>query len=115
MWSKPGRIRHQGVEPFVALGELDNSRSERVERLAEAFADAGVNTKVSPDIQSSSVAKTVVHRAGEWVGRSDHGSLLVSFAPALNPIPYSARPWKRSKLWLRRAGFRSPKTRSTKP
>jgi 2-dehydropantoate 2-reductase len=50
---EPGRIRHQGVEPFVALGELDNHRSERVERLAAAFADAGVDTKVSPDIQSS--------------------------------------------------------------
>jgi 2-dehydropantoate 2-reductase len=51
--AEPGRIRHQGVEPFVALGELDNSRSERVERLASAFSDAGVDTKVSPDIQSS--------------------------------------------------------------
>jgi 2-dehydropantoate 2-reductase len=50
---EPGRIRHQGVDPFVALGELDNHRSERVERLAAAFADAGVDTKVSPDIQSS--------------------------------------------------------------
>jgi len=49
----PGRIRHQGVEPFVAIGELDNSRSERVERLAAAFVDAGVDTKISPDIQSS--------------------------------------------------------------
>jgi len=50
---EPGRIRHQGVEPFVALGELDNRRSKRVERLAAAFADAGVDTKVAPDIQSS--------------------------------------------------------------
>jgi 2-dehydropantoate 2-reductase len=51
--TEPGRIRHQGVEPFVGLGELDNRRSKRVERLAAAFADAGVDTKVSPDIQSS--------------------------------------------------------------
>lgn len=50
---EPGRIRHQGVEPFVAIGELDNRRSERVERLAAAFTDAGVDAKVSPDIQSS--------------------------------------------------------------
>jgi 2-dehydropantoate 2-reductase len=50
---EPGRIRHQGVDPFVALGELDNRRSERVERLAAAFAAAGVDAKVSPDIQSS--------------------------------------------------------------
>jgi 2-dehydropantoate 2-reductase len=50
---EPGRIRHQGVEPFVGFGELDNHHSERVERLAAAFANAGVDTKVSPDIQSS--------------------------------------------------------------
>jgi len=50
---EPGLIRHQGVEPFVALGELDNHSSERVERLAAALSDAGVDTKVSPDIQSS--------------------------------------------------------------
>lgn len=50
---EPGHIRHQGVEPFVALGELDNHRTERVERLAAAFSDAGVDTKVSPDIKSS--------------------------------------------------------------
>lgn len=41
------------MEPFVALGELDNHSSERVERLAAALSDAGVDTKVSPDIQSS--------------------------------------------------------------
>jgi len=50
---EPARIRHQGVEPFVALGELDNRRSERVERLAVAFSEAGVDVKASPDIQSS--------------------------------------------------------------
>ncbi len=49
----PGKIRHQGVEPFVAVGELDNRKSERVERLAAAFADAGVETKIAPDIVSS--------------------------------------------------------------
>jgi len=51
--TEPGRIRHQGVEPFVAFGELDNHSTARVERLAAAFSDAGVDTKVSPDIQSS--------------------------------------------------------------
>jgi 2-dehydropantoate 2-reductase len=50
---EPARIRHQEVEPFVALGELDNRRSERVERLTAAFSKAGVDAVVSPDIQSS--------------------------------------------------------------
>jgi 2-dehydropantoate 2-reductase len=50
---EPGQILHQGVEPFVAIGELDNRPSKRVERLAVAFSDADVDAKVSPDIQSS--------------------------------------------------------------
>jgi 2-dehydropantoate 2-reductase len=35
------------------FGELDNSRSERVERLRAAFAAAGVNAEVPPDIRRS--------------------------------------------------------------
>jgi len=50
---EPGRIRHMGVEPFVALGELDNRRSERVERLAAVLTEAGIKARVSPDIRSS--------------------------------------------------------------
>ncbi len=49
---EPGWIRHQGVVPFVGFGELDNRPSKRVARLAAAFSDAGVDAKVSPDIQS---------------------------------------------------------------
>ena len=50
---EPGHIRHQGVEPFVAFGELDNHQSERVERLAEVFSNSGIDTKIAPDILSS--------------------------------------------------------------
>ncbi len=34
----PGHIRHVGVLPFIAFGELDNSKSARVESLREMFA-----------------------------------------------------------------------------
>ncbi|MDD5562813.1 MAG: 2-dehydropantoate 2-reductase [Thermoanaerobaculaceae bacterium] len=46
----PGRIRHPGLEPTVAFGELDGRRSERLERLQQAFAAAGVKAAVAPDI-----------------------------------------------------------------
>ena len=49
----PGHIRHAAAEPIVMFGELDHRRSERVERLRAAFASAGVNAEVPPDIRRS--------------------------------------------------------------
>ena len=49
----PGYIRHAAVEPVVMFGELDNRRSERVERLRAAFAEARVHVEVPPDIRRS--------------------------------------------------------------
>jgi 2-dehydropantoate 2-reductase len=50
----PGHIRHAGTEPYVAFGELDNRRSERAERLRQAFGRvAGVTVEVPPDIQAA--------------------------------------------------------------
>ena len=48
---EPAHIRHAGLEPYVAFGELDNHHSERAERLREAFARAGVAVEIPPDIQ----------------------------------------------------------------
>lgn len=50
---EPGHIRHAASEPFVMFGELDNTRSARVERLLEAFTKAGVNAQIPPDIHHS--------------------------------------------------------------
>src|SRR5258708_25518630 len=49
----PGHIRHAGVDPFVNFGELDNRRSERLERLRDAFSRAGVPAEIPPDIHRS--------------------------------------------------------------
>jgi 2-dehydropantoate 2-reductase len=50
----PGHIRHAGIEPYVAFGELDNQASERAERLRQAFARAaGVTVEIPPDIQAA--------------------------------------------------------------
>jgi 2-dehydropantoate 2-reductase len=50
---EPGHVRHMGADPFVMLGELDNSRTRRVERLAEAFRNSGVQTEIPEDIHRS--------------------------------------------------------------
>ncbi len=49
----PGRIKHLGVEPFIAVGELDNHSSERVAGLVRTFKDAGIAAGNPPDIHSS--------------------------------------------------------------
>lgn len=50
---EPGHIRHAAFDPLVMFGELDNSRTARVERLREAFTQAGVNAQVPEDIRHS--------------------------------------------------------------
>jgi 2-dehydropantoate 2-reductase len=37
MVTDPGCIRHAGAEPYLAIGEMDGHRSERLEKLFEAF------------------------------------------------------------------------------
>jgi 2-dehydropantoate 2-reductase len=48
---EPGHVRHAGLEPYVACGELDNRPSERAGQLCGAFAHAGVTAEVPPDIR----------------------------------------------------------------
>jgi 2-dehydropantoate 2-reductase len=47
----PGRVRHEGVDPFVRFGELDDRPSARLERLRDAFTGAGVRAEIPPAIQ----------------------------------------------------------------
>jgi 2-dehydropantoate 2-reductase len=49
----PGHIRHAAFDPIVMFGELDNRRTERVEKLQQAFASASVNAEIPQDIQRS--------------------------------------------------------------
>ena len=49
----PGKIKHAGAEPFIAFGELDNSKSERTEKLLKAFQSVGVASKIPEDIQAA--------------------------------------------------------------
>ncbi len=47
----PGIIRHTGLEPHIAFGELDRSSSSRTRQLLQAFEAAGVWVEIPADIQ----------------------------------------------------------------
>lgn len=47
----PGHIRHAGFTPSIIIGELDNQRSDRIERIANVFRHAGLDTTIAADIQ----------------------------------------------------------------
>lgn len=64
----PGHIAHVGLEPHVALGELDNRRTERVERLRAAFERAGVSVEIPDDIQAAIWGKFLFIAAVSGVG-----------------------------------------------
>ena len=75
----PGHIRHSGAEPYVALGELDGGRSERVERLRAALEGAGVTVEVPADIEVAMWEKFLLIAAISGVGavtRAPLGRLL---------------------------------------
>lgn len=64
----PGHIRHIGIEPYIAFGELDNQPSQRCERLREAFERAGVWAEIPQDIHAAMWQKFVFIAAISGVG-----------------------------------------------
>jgi 2-dehydropantoate 2-reductase len=76
---RPGVIRHAGPEPRIVLGELDNKRSVRIERLLRALLDAGVHTEVPPDIDAALWRKFMFIAPASGVGavtRAPYGVML---------------------------------------
>lgn len=49
----PGRIRNIGSTNFIRFGEVDNRKSDRVERLRQAFERTGVTVEVPDDIEKA--------------------------------------------------------------
>ncbi|MCG8701125.1 MAG: hypothetical protein MI922_23935, partial [Bacteroidales bacterium] len=47
-----GIINHQGVEPTIVIGELNNAKTTRIERIQSTLADAGINAVVPPNIEA---------------------------------------------------------------
>jgi 2-dehydropantoate 2-reductase len=48
---EPGHIRHAGYTPSIIIGELDNRRTDRIERIEQVFKHAGLAISVAADIQ----------------------------------------------------------------
>lgn len=76
----PGHVCHTGGEPFITFGEMDNRRSERVERLYQAFTrTVGVKVTVPPDIQVAMWSKFLLIASWSGVGsitRAPIGAIL---------------------------------------
>jgi 2-dehydropantoate 2-reductase len=50
---EPGHSRNVLPQPFIAFGELDNTRSVRIERLHRVFTNAGVQATIASDIRAA--------------------------------------------------------------
>ena len=48
----PGVINHFGIKPTIVFGELDGSKTERVEEVQKIFETAGIESRISEDIQA---------------------------------------------------------------
>jgi 2-dehydropantoate 2-reductase len=65
----PGHIRHAGVAPYIAFGDLGPSDGSQAEALRQAFAGArGVTVEVVPDIRVAMWSKFVFIAALSGVG-----------------------------------------------
>ncbi|HEV2236416.1 MAG TPA: 2-dehydropantoate 2-reductase [Ktedonobacterales bacterium] len=49
----PGHIRQILPQPYVTIGELDDSRTPRIERLHAALARTGARAAIAPDIRAA--------------------------------------------------------------
>jgi 2-dehydropantoate 2-reductase len=66
---EPGHIRHAGIAPTITFGELDGHRSERTERLLQAFERAkGVTPSIPPDVRVAMWEKFLFIAALSGVG-----------------------------------------------
>ena len=48
----PGVINHFGVTPTIVFGELDKSKTERLARIQNVFNAAGIELRISDDIEA---------------------------------------------------------------
>ena len=65
----PGHIEQSGVDPYIAFGELDGRRTERVDRLRAAFERTeGVTVETPPDIVAAMWTKFLFISALSGVG-----------------------------------------------
>lgn len=48
----PGIINHFGIEPSIVFGEINNIKTERLNKIKEVFDKSGIKSKISEDINS---------------------------------------------------------------
>lgn len=69
----PGYIRHVGVQPYIAFGELDNSKSQRVTDIHKMFSSLdGILVEVPTDIHVTMWEKFVFISGTSGVGAYTH-------------------------------------------
>jgi 2-dehydropantoate 2-reductase len=87
----PGHIRHVGIEPLIAFGEMDGRPSQRVDALRQAFERAGVKVVTPADIQAAMWEKFVFIASISGVG-------AVTRAPAgvLRSVPETRQMLQRA-------------------
>jgi 2-dehydropantoate 2-reductase len=56
----PGVINHFGIEPIIAFGELDNSKTERLYKIKTVFDSAEIKAVISDDIIADLWGKFIV-------------------------------------------------------
>ena len=56
----PGVIHHMGVSPIIVFGELDKSKTKRIIEIQKTFNAAGIESKVSENIESDLWKKFIV-------------------------------------------------------
>lgn len=81
----PGCIRHLGLDPSIAFGELDDRPSPRAERLREVFMRAEVTAIIPADIQVAIWEKFMAIRFGPV------GAVARAPAGVLRSVPETRR------------------------
>lgn len=64
----PGYIQHTAIEPYIALGELDNRSSSRSQRLIKSLQQAGISAEIPPDINIAMWQKFLFISAVSGIG-----------------------------------------------
>lgn len=73
--AEPGRIAQHSQVQQIVIGELDQQRSERVERLVRAWQEAGVNAVHADDIEAAMWSKFLL--IASWGGVSSLARVTV--------------------------------------
>jgi 2-dehydropantoate 2-reductase len=73
----PGVINHFGVDPLIIIGELDNKKTARLEKIKKIFDVSDIKSKIVDDIQSELWKKFIAICVGGLLAitRSTYGEV----------------------------------------